>query len=249
MNDWMKVLVFVKMWMSVQWAVSPAILMPAAPTLLVVMTVNADLGSLKMVQLAWMLTNVWIQPWTTVVSMRTVVTPLGVTNAYVRLATQEMGLYAMMLMSVLPVRFFVMWMPVVIMPKAATVVNVCLDSLEMVSTAQILMNVQVQITVAQMLTALTTSEAMIVPVLLVMLVMDIRVMILMSVQTQLYFRVIPWLTAQTQLVASRVLVYQDTLEMAWLVMILMNVSSIPMIAIKTMDSVTTLLDHTHVPAT
>ena len=28
-------------------------------------------------------------------------------------------------------------MPVVIMPKAATVVNVCLDSLEMVSTAQV----------------------------------------------------------------------------------------------------------------
>ena len=42
---------------------------------------------------------------------------------------------------------------------------------------QILMNVQVQITVALMLTALTTSEAMIVPVLLVMLVMDIRVMV------------------------------------------------------------------------
>jgi hypothetical protein len=104
-------------------------------------------------------------------------------------------------------------MPVVITPKAATVVNVCLDSLEMVSTAQIFMNVQVQITVALMLTALTTSEAMIVPVLLVMLVMDIRVMILMSVQTQLSFRVIPWLTVQTQLVASRVLVYQDTLEM------------------------------------
>jgi hypothetical protein len=42
----------VKTWMSVQSALSPAMLMPAALTLLVVMTVNADLVSLKMVQLA-----------------------------------------------------------------------------------------------------------------------------------------------------------------------------------------------------
>ena len=46
------VLVFMQTWMSVQSALSPAMLMPAALTLLVVMTVNADLVSLKMVQLA-----------------------------------------------------------------------------------------------------------------------------------------------------------------------------------------------------